>query len=41
MTEETLHKANSIRQKIRNIEDVLNSFYWDKEQVFSKKKNLF
>lgn len=40
MTEQTLIKANDLRQKIRSIKDVLDSFYWDKEQVFSKKPFL-
>lgn len=40
MTEQTLIKANDLRQKIRSIKDVLDSFYWDNAHLVSKRPVL-
>lgn len=40
MTLEKLHKAKSLREKIEQLESILNSFYWDESQEYSRKPSL-
>lgn len=40
MTLEKLHKAKSLREKIEQLESILNSFYQDESQEYSRKPSL-